>query len=461
MGTRDAGRLRPLVLASLLAGAAMGTHYYGIVLVPTYIVLEALRALSPADLPAPWRSFLVRGILTGLLFLAGFFLASPFNFLDSTWMRQTFGGVAGSLGLSTEGNSHAAGESREGKPVRYEPDSGTAYEPGLAAWTGASVAFFRVITSQPAMGLALTLLSFLGLAATLVRRETRWYGLLVLIPCLFFFLAAITVAAYHAQPRHFNAIYPLLATMVWPGLLVLTLPLRSSPRRAWRVAGALAVLACVPTLVEVVHHNREINRLDSRLVSYRWILANVPAGTHILVDEYGPLLNPNRQATARLAQRLQRLPPGPFILHQRLRVRLLQRYPPADGVNLDEFGHQWWLPEEKSDAELLNPVDMDMANPLISRQPKPLDAYRTQGIRYLVTNSEARTRYRKARMQQSFPSFARFYRELRGARLVKTFDPASWGGKGPVVWVYDLTPAANDNQAAPENRQEVSPRRAG
>jgi hypothetical protein len=102
-----------------------------------------------------------------------------------------------------------------------------------------------------------------------------------------------------------------------------------------------------------------------------------------------------------------------------------------------------------------------MANPLISRQPKPLDAYRAQGIRYLVTNSEAQGRYRKRQVQESFPSFARFYRELRGARLVKTFDPASWGGKGPVVWVYDLTPAANDNQAVPESRLDVSARRTG
>ncbi|HYG64240.1 MAG TPA: glycosyltransferase family 39 protein [Thermoanaerobaculia bacterium] len=461
LGTRETGRLRPLVLASLLAGAAMGTHYYGIVLVPTFIAMEALRALSPAVPPVRWRSLLVRGSLVGLLFLGGFFLTSPFNFLDPTWARQTFGGVIGSLGLSSVGDAQDAGESAEGKPVRYEPDTGTAYEPGLAAWAGASAAFFRVITSQPSMGLALTLLSLLGLAATLARRETRWYGLLVLIPCLFFFLAAITVAAYHAQPRHFNAIYPLLATMVWPGLLVLTAPLRSAPRRAWAVAGVLAVLACLPTLAESVRHNREINRLDSRLVSYRWLVSNMRDDTRILVDEYGPLLNPNPQASQRLAERLERLPRGPFTHHQGLRVRLLQQYPPADGVNLDEFGHQWWLPQEKTDAELLNPVDMDMANPLISREPKPLDAYRAQGIRYLVTNSEAQGRYRKRQLQESFPSFARFYRELRGAHLIKTFDPATWGGKGPVVWVYDLAPAANDNEAVPENRQDVSARRAG
>ena len=46
----------------------------------------------------------------------------------------------------------------------------------------------------------------------------------------------------------------------------------------------LAVLACVPTLAESVRHNREINRLDSRLVSYHWIVSNMPADARILVD---------------------------------------------------------------------------------------------------------------------------------------------------------------------------------
>ena len=39
-------RLRHLVVASLLAGAAMGTHYYGAVLVPTYVLLELWRAVE-------------------------------------------------------------------------------------------------------------------------------------------------------------------------------------------------------------------------------------------------------------------------------------------------------------------------------------------------------------------------------------------------------------------------------
>lgn len=474
MKSWDADRqrpLRPLILAALIAGVAMGTHYYGIILVPTFVAMEAYRAFQGR---LPWSRLVPRAALVGLLFVLGFLVTSPYNLLDPTWTRQTFGDLAQKLGLPLGEEAPAGGgegaaaqgagpaEPANDEPVHYEIDTQTAYEPGPAAWAGAAAAFFEVMTSPSSMGLVLTLLAVLGLGAALARRETRWYGLMVLIPFLFFFLAAITFAAFHAQPRHLNAIYPLLATLVWPGALLLVRPFRLEPARTRAIALTLAALACIPTLVQSVRHNREITRLDSRLVSYRWLTANLPRDARILVDEYGPLLNPNRQAAERLEAQLEALPmKGPFTHHQGLRVSLLQRYPPADGLNMDEFGHQWWLPKEKTDAELRgNFVDLDMSNPLVSRQPKPLAAYRAAGYRYVVTNSDAQGRYSRELMRQGFPSFVRFYGELKKERPVKVFDPKEWGGKGPVIWVYELTPVANDNQAPSRIREAAPARRA-
>ena len=90
-----------------------------------------------------------------------------------------------------------------------------------------------------------------------------------------------------------------------------------------------------------------------------------------------------------------------------------------------------------------------MGSPLVSRQPGPLAEYRREGVRYVVTNSLARNQYfTPAGRGVRFPSFARFYREqLDGTERVRTFDPAAWGGKGPVIWVYDLTRPAPPGQA--------------
>lgn len=435
LGTRDSPRSRPLILASLLAGVAMGTHYYGVVLVPAYLVLEAIRGFSPG---VPWRTVAGRCLLAGLFFFVGFFLASPYNFLDPTWGRETWRGIEKSLGLA------------EQPVVHYDPDSAREFKPGAEAWGGAAGAFVALVASRGVLGIALSLLALLGLGAALARRETRWYGLLVLIPCLFFFLAAITIAAYHAQPRHLNALYPLLATLAWPGALTVARALRLGEARSQAAALLLVAAACVPTLIESVHGIRGVNRADSRLTAYRWVLANLPRQARILLDDYGPLLNANRQSAVRLAARLRELPPeSPFTHHQGVRIDLLQRYPPADGFDLDELGHQWWLPREKSDQELRgNAVDLDMGNPLVSRQPRTVREYRRAGIRYVVTNSLARDQYfvRVPPRGETFPSFRRFYRELDGTMRIRTFDPATWGGKGPVVWIYDITRPAPPGQ---------------
>jgi 4-amino-4-deoxy-L-arabinose transferase-like glycosyltransferase len=420
--TRDDLRWRPLILAALLAGAAMGTHYYGIVLVPAYLAMELWNGVGTRERRRlPWRKVILRGALVPALFVAGFFITSPYNFLDPTWARQNFAHLKSTFFPEPE-------------QVLFEADSKTAYKPGSSeALGGATLDFFQVLTSQKGMSLPLTALALLGLGAAFARRETRWYAVLVSIPILAYFAAAVTVAAYHVQPRHLNAIYPLLATLTWPGALLLA--------RRPAIAMGLIGLACIPTIVEASTRNLELNRQDSRLVSYRWIVENLPKDELTLLVDYGPLLQPDARSVARQQALLKTIPKGPFTQHQGKRLQLLRRYPAEEGLNIVELGHPWWLQREKSDAELRsNAVDLDMGNPLFTRQPKTVDEYRAQGIRFLVTNSEARSKYfgDKTKWGEGFPSFIRFYRGLEGERLLRTFDPADWGGKGPVIWIYDL-----------------------
>lgn len=416
--TRDDLRWRPLILAALLAGAAMGTHYYGIVLVPTYLAMELWNGIGHR---LPWRTVLLRGALVPALFTAGFFVTSPYNFLDPTWPRQILAHLEKTF-------------LPEPEQVLFEADSKVEYKPGSPeALGGATLDFFQVLTSQKGMSLPLAALALLGLGAALARPETRWYAALVGLPVLVYFAASVTVAAYHVQPRHLNAVYPLLATLVWPGALL--------PARRKALALGLIALACIPTAVEASARNLALNRRDSRLVSYRWIVESLPRDSRILLDDYGPPLQPDARSVARQQALLATIPKGPFTRHQGQRLQLLRRYPPEDGRDILELGHPWWLQREKTDAELRrNPVDLDMGNPLVTRQPKTVDEYRAEGIRFVVTNSEARSKYfgKMAKRQEAFPSFARFYRGLRRERLLRTFDPAAWGGKGPVIWIYDL-----------------------
>src|SRR5262249_59700129 len=94
------------------------------------------------------------------------------------------------------------------------------------------------------------------------------------------------------------------------------------------------------------------------------------------------------------------------------------------------------------------PPDPDWGIRWAPRQPRPLAEHRREGARYVVINSLARNQYfTPARRGLRFPSFVRFYQELDRTERLRTFDPAAWGGKGPVIWVYDITRPAPPGQA--------------
>jgi hypothetical protein len=460
LGVRETASARPLVAASLLAGAAMGMHYYAIVLPPTYAACEIARAARAGGGAA--RTLLGRLALIAGLFVAGFFVTSPYNFLDPSWMRSTAGDSLRKLHLAKPRAStpaRPAGGTAAAGGTLYEPDSGVRYQPGARAWAGAARQFAGVVVSPNAMGWALALLSLLGLAVVVARRETRWYGLLVLLPTALFSFAAATVAAYHAAPRHLNAVYPLLATLVFPGVAWVLGRLGVPQRRLSAATLGLVALACLPSAAAAAAHDVTLLRRDSRLVAYRWIVANLPRGERVLVDDYGPELPPDRRAVARQQALLPTLAKGPFIRPQATRLSLLARFPPRDGFDMDELGHPWWLDHEKSDALLRStPSDEEMGNPLISRQPRTLAEYRAEGVRYVVTNSEARDRYFRGKQSHGgFPSFVRFYRELAALQPMKTFDPRTSHGKGPVVWIYDLAAVPPCAACGRPTRQEPAP----
>ena len=80
--TIERPEMKSLIIASLLAGAAMGTKYYGIILVAAYGIWELVHLLRGT---ADSRIFLNRIAVLFVCFVLGFFLTSPFNFLDPTW----------------------------------------------------------------------------------------------------------------------------------------------------------------------------------------------------------------------------------------------------------------------------------------------------------------------------------------------------------------------------------------
>ncbi|MGH7162262.1 MAG: glycosyltransferase family 39 protein, partial [Planctomycetota bacterium] len=423
--TLDEPGWRPFLIACLLAGAAMGTKYYGIILVPVYVAAELARRFTR---DAPWRRVLARASLVVLLFLAGFFVTSPYNFLDPTWMREE---IAPKLGALVG----------KGETERYDPDNDVRYVVGPGTYVRAAGHFWEKAAGGNALGPVFTVLCAFGFAVAVANRRTRTYALLVGAPVAMFWLIASVFYSFHVNPRHLNALYPLLCTLVAPAVLYLARLARVPPSREAVAAILFVALACAPGVADAVNHDVAVSRLDSRVKSYEWIVRNVPKDARILLDEYGPQLQPNPAALARLQARLGALPPSEaFTRHQRQRFDLLRRYPPDDAFDIDELGHPWWLPHEMPDEQLRASFrHRDMGDPLISRLPRTLEEYRRDGIRYVITNSASQARYfENDAVRKNFPSFVRFYNELRVLEPLNVFRPREWGGKGPVVTIYDI-----------------------
>ena len=426
-------RPRDTAMAGAAVGLALAVKVTALAVVPAMLVVELLRARR-AERPA--RRIVGRSALLVAAVLGAAFVASPYQFLDRSYARQ----------LGAHADRVAGGE----EDALYAPDAQIVYSPTPRWWARSALAFGRMIVGWDALGPALLALVAVGLAGALRAPPTREVAAFALSAALVFAGLSIVVYPFHAAPRHLAAVFPLLLLFLLPGARAVARAVSLGGGRNAAAAWAIVALALAPAALLAVDDTRERLRLDSRRVARDWILQRLPREAGILLDEYGPPLVPDRRGVARLEARLSGLPRAAFTVHQDQRLRLLREHPAAHARDVEELGHQWWRPQEGTDAQLRSdPRDLAMASPLVSRVPQPLAEYRRRGLRYVVTNSEAREQYRRHPLKRAgFPSFVRFYAALDRCRIVAGFDPARWDGKGPRIWVYDLDRCSGPSVAA-------------
>jgi Dolichyl-phosphate-mannose-protein mannosyltransferase len=428
--SRDTSRIWPLVLAGGLAGLSMATKYYGIILVPVFLLAEGARLLSAKSTvsekstPGEWCS---RSAVVVISFTAAFFIASPYNFLDPTWFGFMVERLQPFLTGATE--------------VRYEPDRQITFEIGYGTIPRAVADTIVVLARPQILGPLLSGLILLGIISSLWKRDTRGTSGVILGSVGVFFVGVAMWGPYHTSPRHFIAILPLLACFTYAGVLTILNVLRIPANVRNAMIPGLVLVAILPSVVHSVRANIDINRADSRKVAHDWIAANVSKDDLIVLDDYGPELQDSPASVHRLLAVLETVGANSgFTAGESARLGLLEKFPAPNGFNVMRLGHPWWSPEELSDEELrASPDHLRMGNPLISRVPRSLAAYQRMGVDYIVTNSIAEERYFGGPVpNERFPSFVNFYNDLRKLEPVQVFNPAEWKGKGPIIYIYRL-----------------------
>ncbi|HEX8101580.1 MAG TPA: glycosyltransferase family 39 protein [Solirubrobacteraceae bacterium] len=238
-----------------VAGAGLG-----LVCATKYTGGIVLLCLLAAAYGRPLGARLARVALAGAVALVAFLLANPYALLDFGAFRE---------GLDAQSTASRDG----GGKLGLVGESGVHYYLDALTW-----------------GFGwLPLAAALAGAAVLARRDRRlaW----VLIPAVAVFLVFMGI-----QDRYFARwllpVFPLLCLLAAAGALALADWVAARRRLAPAAAGFAAFLAglalCAQGLATVVHNDAVLAREDTRQLVRDWMVANVPAGTKVVVEPVFP-----------------------------------------------------------------------------------------------------------------------------------------------------------------------------
>ncbi len=259
-----------LVAGALVAGLATSTKYnLGLLLLPaTLAAVYACRGEVAARLGgrargtggAAWLWLRLVALRVWLPMLAAFLLGSPFIVLDpvhfaSDFYRQNRIMQRGWLGFEHTGNGF----------------------------------FYNVhVNLTGALGIVLLVLALAGLAWALYRH--RDLDVLVAPYAIVYFLYVSTWK--ELADRYMLPILPLLVLLA-ARLCVDALRVAPHRRRAWAVTAAAVIVIAAALglpLMSSLSAGAQIVRADTRTRALAWVEANVPVGSLVAVDSYGPPL---------------------------------------------------------------------------------------------------------------------------------------------------------------------------
>lgn len=363
------GRGRRWLLAgAVAAGLATSVKYnLGLLVLPASVAAvyacrgEAeVRVATGARAALLWPRLLVARVYAPML--VAFLAASPFVILDARhfahdFLRQNLIMERGWLGFENTGNGF---------------------------WYNLEV------NLAGTLGVVLLVLAVLGLAWALWRR-TRLD--LMVAPYVIVYFVYISTWKELAD-RYLLPIVPLLALLAVRCCFQMV-ELRP---RARRIVAPLVVLLLVAAFVlpfsASLAFDRSLTGSDVRVRAEHWIEANIPAGSAIAVENYGPPLVGERS------------------LHHYVDAGL---HPPAYRIER-----------------------LQLPAPGTPDPSRDLARLRREGIDYVLLSSGIGDRVRAA--PEVYPSAVAFYRDLDAwAELVKVFRPGP-GERGPVLRVYRLVP---------------------
>jgi hypothetical protein len=381
------GGTRAALLGGLGVGLAAGTKYTaGIALLP---LLTAALVQARAQREPTLRDFTAPAAAACAAALAGFLVASPYALLDP---HAFHAGVASQRRLASGEELAKLGLTQRNGVLYYlwSLTWGLGWAPAFAALGGALLLLLRD------RALAFVLLPAPLLYVVFMGLQERYFGrwLLPVLP-----IAILLAASFGLE-------------------LARAVALRAS-RLAWPAVGVVAALLLGQGLAASIHDDRVLARPDTRGSARTWLLANVPAGTRVVIEPFVParwLEDPDRAHPA--------TPSG-----QRWRLWDVER------ADVDDFGRP--LPAGGTRFVKVDKYERTL-------RPALLDRYASAGYCWVVTGSD---QYARAFAQpDQAPQAIAYYAALdRRSAVAARFSPYRAGATPPTFnfdWSFDYYPVA-------------------
>ena len=317
-------RFRDAAAAGLAAGLSMACKYYAVALfVPAVVLYARIKGERGGDVATRPRA---AGVLFGVgafAFFAGFFIGSPYNFLDPSFARDhvfpalrsivKLVGLDGWLGLKSM-------LLQQDPTLFVDPEKETIFD-----LLGHAVG---VLASAECLGIGVCVAAVVGLLSAMKRGE---HALAALGVATLGMLVVLTAAnRQHASPRHLLVLVPCVAVLAGRLLETLGSAAFGTHRggvRSFATAFAALALVCVPSPggIPAASSIRILGdgiAPDPRLAALRWLEREVKRGATVINYNEGiPLPFSVERCEWALASipRLERLNPA---THQRGYARL-------------------------------------------------------------------------------------------------------------------------------------------
>ena len=407
----ETGKIKYSIFSGFFTGLAVMAKYPAIILAFSIFIAHTLLFIKEkAKTKKKLFHYSYSLILACLFIVAGMFIGSPYTFLDFSSFWRDF------------------------RYVMF----GSVQVPGTGNFLANVNSYFSFLLSSEGLGFMITLTAILGFFIILTKLSNKKISFLS-FPIIFFIVLILSPFKFW----YILPIIPFICLLASYCILTIINIITKSKKIETTLLVTISVVMILLPLYSIILFDYKISQKDTRTIAREWVAQNIPEGTKLLVDNYGPQLRENRDS---LSRRWKETSESDFeqeyersndyedtrSSYRKYMLEALRLYK-GKAYDVTHMRHAYWKSSEyEPDLE----IQRKARNIEIS--PRSLEYYKENNYEYFLTSSFQYDRYFTENGLKNFPSTFNLYNSIfNDCELVREFKPGKFM-PGPTVRIYRI-----------------------